>query len=243
MKDEAMAIGDWIHGWRMVARNRGTTAAAVLSLALGIGANTAVFSVIDTTFLRPLAYAKPDRLAMVWSLPAGHPEQRHPANLSTYYAVRDGNHAFEALGVVNNGPSGVRSLGAEQAGMPPEQITGLTMSPSMFDVFGISPFMGRAFTETEDQVDRAAPVVLLAYRLWQGRFGGDPQIVGKIIELDGIPTTMIDVMRSDFKFFEAPVDFVAPLEVTHALEQSKQGFNFVIGRLRPSVRSSRPKRR
>jgi putative ABC transport system permease protein len=226
---------DLSHGCRIVARTKGTAAVAVLSLALGIGANTAIFSLINTTFLRPLAYTKPDRLAMVWSYPIDRPEQRHPASLSSYYAVRDGNHSFETVGAVNNGPGAVRNLGAERDGTPPEQLKGLTLSPSMFDVFGVSPLQGRAFTKAEDQVDQVAPVVLLSYHLWQNRFGGDRSIVGRTITLDGTPTTVIGVMPADFRFFEAPVDFVAPLEATHSLEQSKQGFNFVIGRLKPGV--------
>ena len=226
---------DLWHGCRIVARNKTTAAAAVLSLALGIGANTAIFSLISTTFLRPLAYSNPDGLAMVWSYPVDRPEQRHPASLSSYYAVRDRNRSFDAVGAVNNGPGAVRSLGAERDGTPPDQVIGLTMSPSMFDVFGVSPLLGRVFTQAEDRVDQVAPVVLLSYRLWQTRFVGDRNIVGKTIALDGFPTTVIGVMPADFKFFEAQVDFVAPLEVTRSLEQSKQGFNFVIGRLKPGV--------
>ena len=148
-----------------LAEKRAPLQLAVLSLALGIGANTAVFGLIDTALLRPHTYAAPNRLAMVWSFPVDRPDQHHPASLSGYYAVRDKNRSFEAVGAVNNGAGAVRSLGAEQDGAPPEQITGLPLSPSMFN----SPLLGRAFTEAEDQVDNVAPVVLLSYRLWQGR--------------------------------------------------------------------------
>lgn len=106
--------------------------------------------------------------------------QRHPASLSGYYAFRDRNLSFEAIGAINNGPGAVRSPGAERDGTPPDQVIGLTMSPSMFDVFGVSPWLGRAFPQAEDQVDQVAQTLdqqvqyqyLRLYVLLVGLFGG-----------------------------------------------------------------------
>src|SRR5205823_5893593 len=114
-------------------------------------------------------------------------------------------------------------------------------SPALFNVLGIKPLMGRAFTESEDQVGNVAPVVLISYKLWQSRFGNDPQIVGKPISLGLAPTTIIGVLPAGFELFKDPnaeatrandIDFVLPLELTPTQVQSKVGGLTIVGRLK-----------
>jgi len=124
---------DLVHGFLMLLKKPGLTAVAALSLALGIGANTVIFSLINGTLLRPLAFADPDRLVVVWKTPAGHPDQRNNVNVSSYFAVRNRSSSFESVGAFNGA---LANIGAEQDGAPAERINGEAFTPSMFKVIG-----------------------------------------------------------------------------------------------------------
>src|SRR5579862_1233420 len=202
---------DLVHGFQMLLQKPALTAVAALSLALGIGANTVIFSLINGTLLRPLAFADPDRLVVVWKTPIGHPDQRNNPNVSTYFAIRDHNSSFESVGAFNGAPA---NLGAEQNGAPAERINGQTFSPSMFKVIGVQPRLGRIFTDDEDQVDNAALVVIISDRLWQSHFNRDPNVVGKMLIMDKMPITVIGVMPAGFTFFNDDTDFWAPLPLS-----------------------------
>ena len=152
---------DVLYGVRMLVKKPGFTAVASLSLALGIGANTVIFSLINTTLLRPLGFPEPEKLTVVWSAPLQHKDQRGAVNVSSYFAFRDKNHSFEALGAFNGDQ---RNLGAEQNGAPAERIQGQTFTPSMFQAIGVKPELGRLFTDAEDPIDNAAPVILISHR-------------------------------------------------------------------------------
>src|SRR5271170_3840109 len=109
---------DTAHGFQMLLKRPGLTAVAALSLALGIGANTVIFSLINGTLLRPLAFQDPDRLVVVWTVPVGKPDQTNSVNVSTYFTIRDRNTSFESVGVFNGAPA---NLGAEHNGAPAER--------------------------------------------------------------------------------------------------------------------------
>jgi putative ABC transport system permease protein len=223
---------DLVHGFQMLLQKPALTAVAALSLALGIGANTVIFSLINGTLLRPLAFADPDRLVVVWKTPIGHPDQRNNPNVSTYFAIRDHNSSFESVGAFNGAPA---NLGAEQNGAPAERINGQTFSPSMFKVIGVQPRLGRIFTDDEDQVDNAAPVVIISDRLWQSHFNRDPNVVGKMLIMDKMPITVIGVMPAGFTFFNDDTDFWAPLPLSRLQVQSKQGFLVLVAKLKKGV--------
>lgn len=223
---------DLLYGVRMLAKKPGFTAVAALSLALGIGANTIVFSLIDTTLLRPLAFPEPSRLMVVWTVPLQHLDQRNSVSASSYFAFRDRNSSFEAIGAFN-GATG--NVGAEQNGAPAERINGQGFTPSMFNVIGVKPQFGRIFTDAEDQVDNAAPVVLISDRFWKSHFNGDRNVLGKTMIMDKAPVTVIGVMPPNFNFFQDDADYWSPLPIGRLQSLSKQGFLIIIGRLKRGV--------
>jgi len=229
-------VRDVLYGLRGLRRSPGFAAAAMVSLALGISANTVIFSLVDSTLLKPLPLPDADRLVVIWNVadPA-NPDRLGASSIPRYFAFRDQAQSFEAVGAFNGLACGVKTLGFLQNGVPPERILGQTVSPSLFRALGVSPVIGRTFTDDEDVVDQVAPVVLLSHRTWQRRFGGDPQILGKTMTLDRVPTEVIGVLPETFDFFGEQIEFVAPLCLTKAQVNSRVGANTVIGRLKPGV--------
>ena len=231
--DEAAA--DFLSGVRALRRAPGFTAAAVLSLALGIGANTLVFSLLDSTVLKPLALPDSDRLVAIWTVASDGPTQLGTSSITRYTSFRDHARSFESVGAYNGIACGVKTLGFEQDGVAPERILGQTISPSMFRTLGVQPMIGRAFTDAEDVVDQVAPVVVIGYQMWKRRFFGDPAIVGQVITLDRTRTTIIGVMPESFDFFGKDREFLAPLCLTRAQVEGRTGGNSIVARLRPGV--------
>ena len=225
-------LQDAVHGFRLLLKKPGFMVIATLSLALGIGANTVIFSLINTTLLRPLGFPRPDQLVVIWTVPLQHKDQRNTVNGSTYFHFRDKSQSYEAFGVFNGS---VKNLGAEKDGAPAERLDEETFSPSMFRVTGVRPQLGRIFTEAEDQIDNDAPVVLISDRFWRRHFNGDRNVIGKTLILDKTPTTIIGVMPPGFNFFDDEADLWGPQPIGHLQAQSKQGFLVAVGRLKPAV--------
>src|SRR5688500_14709199 len=165
-------IQDLRYGLRSLIRQPGFALTAILALALGIGANTAVFSVVYAVLLKPLPYPEPDALVYV--------HDTYPAvtfasvSVAKYVALRDGNRSLEALGAMTPGSVTLTGRG------DPEQIPGSRVSSDLFLVMKVPALHGRWFTREED-LPNAPPVIVLSYSLWQRRFGGDPAIVGSAI--------------------------------------------------------------
>jgi putative ABC transport system permease protein len=227
---------DLLCGVRGLRRAPGFTAVASISLALGIGANTLVFSLVDSTLLRPLSLPEPDRLVTIWNVPdVTKPDRLGTNSIPRYFALRDMTRSFDSVAAHNGLACGIKNLGFEENGAAPERILGQTVSPSMFRTLGVQPFMGRAFTDAEDQVDQVAPVVVLTYATWQRRFGGDSAVLGQTIILDRLPTTVIGVMPESFDFFGDQVEFFVPLCITRVQVESRIGANTIIARLKPGV--------
>ena len=229
-------VSDLRHGVRSIRRAPGFASVAVLSLALGIGANTLVFSVLNAALLTQGALQDPDRLVFLWNVPdLSRPDQFGTNSISRYVAWRDESRSFESVAAFNGIACGIRTLGFEQNRVPPERIVGQTVSPSFFRTLGVQPMIGRTFTEAEDIVDQVAPVVLISHRTWERRFGGNPGVVGKTVTLDRTPTTVIGVLPPTFDFFGERIEFVAPLCLTRAQVESRVGGNTVVARLRAGV--------
>jgi putative ABC transport system permease protein len=233
LADEVRA--DLVGGVRALRRAPGFTLAAGLSLALGIGANTLVFSLLDSTVLKPLALPEPERLVAIWTVPPDRPDQLGTSNISRFRAFRDHARSFESIAAYNGIACGVKTLGFERDGVAPERIFGQTVSPGLFRTLGVQPIMGRTFTEAEDVVDQVAPVALVSHSMWQRRFNGDPAIVGKTLTLDRTTTTIIGVLPPGFDFFGDAREFFAPLCLTRAQVEGRSGGNSLIGRLKPGV--------
>ncbi|HEY7190414.1 MAG TPA: ABC transporter permease [Vicinamibacterales bacterium] len=234
LADELRA--DLICGLRGLRRAPGFTAVAAISLALGIGANTLVFSLVDAALLRPLSLPQPERLVTIWNIPdITKPDRLGTHSISRYVAFKDMARSFESVAAHNGIACGIKSLGFEEDGIPPERVLGQTVSPSMFRTLGAQPLLGRTFTDAEDQVDQVSAVVVLSYRTWQRRYAADRDIVGKTMVLDRLPTTIIGVMPEQFDFFGDRVEFFVPLCLTRAQVEGRVGGNTVIARLKPSV--------
>jgi putative ABC transport system permease protein len=227
---------DVLHGIRNLRRNPGFAVAATVSLALGIGANSLIFSILDSTLLKPLAFPEPGRLAVLWTVPLDDARQAQPASLSTFFEFRDRMTSFESVGAYNGGANcSQRTLSDEENGVPAERVTGQAFSPSLFRALGVKPLLGRTFRDDEDKVDDVANVAVLSYGTWQRRFGANPAIVGKTFTLSRSKTAVIGVMPPDFTFFGNQVELFMPLCVNSAQLISRVGGNTILGRLKPGV--------
>ncbi len=224
-------VGDLKFGARMLRKNTGFAATAILTLALGIGANTAIFSVVNTVLLQPLPYRDPGRL--VWA-DVYNPQMNDNAVANpefTNWALN--NHSFEAMGAMGN--AGPMTL--TQAGEP-EQVMGGFMTPSLLEVLGVQPQIGRWFTR-EEGLPGGASVVLLSDSLWRRKFNADPAIVGKGITLDQESYTVVGVMPASFRY---PVrglnpEFIPVFQLPEKVDWNVQRMSLamVVGRLKPGA--------
>jgi putative ABC transport system permease protein len=220
---------DLRYGARMLWKNPGFTAVAVIALALGIGANSAIFSVVNTVLLRPLPYKDPDRLVLVWEdrTARGYPRDTPaPAN---YVDWRDQNKVFEGMAAI-----ATHSLNLTGSGEP-ERIEGKRVSASFFPLLGVEPLFGRTFLPEEDQPG-ANRVVVLSHGLWQRRFGSDRGILGKQLTLNGESVTVVGVMPQDFQFPTREDELWVPIAFTPQQAAARQSHYLqVIARTKPGV--------
>ena len=157
---------DILYGLRMLAKNPIFTTVAALSLALGIGLNTAIFTLINTMLWGSLPWNQPERVAMIWSVPPQHLDRTSNVSIPDYMAFKERNRSFQTLGAL---ALDEQDFGAAENGMPAERIVGEEFTPELLQALGVKPLMGRFFTAAEDEIDHAAPVLLLSYRLWRRR--------------------------------------------------------------------------
>ncbi|HET9478986.1 MAG TPA: ABC transporter permease, partial [Pyrinomonadaceae bacterium] len=207
----------------------GFTAVAVLTLALGIGANTAIFSVVNAVLLRPLQFRDPGRLVMIWedATFAGFPRNTPaPAN---YVDWKTQTQSFEDVAASAESTFNLTGDG------DPERVNAYKVTANFFPLFGVAPALGRTFVADEDRPG-AHKVAVLSHGLWQARYGGDPQIVNRDIQLDGEKYTVAGVMPAGFQFFESDVRLWVPLELD-AEELANRGGHYlkVVARLKPGV--------
>jgi len=196
---------DLRYGLRMMRRNPGFTAVAMLSLALGIGANTAIFSVIYAVLLRPLPYRDPGSLVLVFS--SGREDPRQPVSLDDFAALKSQSQSFEAMAIFykNTGFSRANLTGTAE----PELVQGGFVSADFFPLMGISPRVGRLFTPDEET--RRDRVVILSQGLWNRRFGAAPDVIGKTLQIDGVDFQIIGVMPATFQIPARETQFWAPI--------------------------------
>ena len=171
----------------MIIKHRMVTCVAVLALGLGIGANTAIFSIINAVVLRPLPYRDPEQLMTILH------EGSNPVAPANYFDLAEQSRSFEGIAAAQWWEPNL--TGRDQ----PEHLRGLKLTAQMFQVLGVSPALGRTFNPDEDQPGRDR-VVVLSNRLWQRRFGGEPGVVGQQVTIDGESHTIIGVMPPDFQF-------------------------------------------
>ncbi len=214
---------------RMFAKNPAFTAIAVLTLALGIGANTAIFGVVDGVLLHPLPFAHASRIVWGWGqLPVAPHAAVSPLNV---YDYRSQNHSFEHFGaffVLNASPQDL-SIGGHA-----EQVEGTMVTADFFEALGAKPYLGRPFLAADEQT--ASPQTLvLSYRLWKQKFGGDPGVVGRTIISDGNSVTVVGVMPPNFNYpQEAEIWFPEPM-LAPGMSNRAAGFLRPVGLLKPGV--------
>jgi putative ABC transport system permease protein len=219
---------------RAARRDPGFTSVAVLTLALGIGANTAIFSVVNTVLLKPLPYRDPDRLVFVWERNTSVGKDRDLVSPPNFQDWRTQNTVFDELGAYRL--DGFTLSGVDE----PESISALNASSSLFRVLGVEAVIGRAFTEDEER--RRDRVVVLSHEFWQRQFGGDRNVVGRSITLSGGSFVVVGVMPVNFRFPEGtPIDLYSPLVLTQVDELTgrRRHTLTVIGRLKDGVTRER----
>ncbi len=226
-------LQDLKYGTRMLVKSPGFTAVAVLTLALGIGANTAIFSVVDTVLLRPMPYKDPDRLVMIWVTESGSSEGLFPATGPDFQDWRAQNTVFEdiAAGTI----SGLTLTGAGE----PRKLEGVEVSPQMFGMLGVSLSLGRTFAPDESSAGKDH-VIILSYGLWQRALGGKRETVGSKITLDGQAYDVAGVMPKNFQFpriWGVTPEYWVPLNLEQPKWRKERGSHWmwVIARLKPGV--------
>jgi hypothetical protein len=168
---------------------------AILTLALGIGANTAIFSVVDTLLLRPLPFKDPDRIVMIWGyLPKlAHTSDKFPSSAGNYLGLVKQAQSFQELAAFRQWTWQLTHTGE------PEQLQGVRVSANFFAALGANPALGQTFSAEQDQ-EGASPVAIISNRLWQREFSGDRNVVGKSLMLNGRTVPVVGVMPLDFEF-------------------------------------------
>jgi putative ABC transport system permease protein len=222
-------LHDLRYAARLQRKNPGFTIIAIIALALGIGANTAIFSVVNTVLLRPLPYKDPERLVMVWedATKSGYPRDTPAA--ANFVDWRDQSQNFEGMAAIADESFNLTGSG------DPERLEGRRVSANMFPLLGVDPQIGRVFTAAEDQPG-AQRVVVLSYALWQRRFGGDPGIIGQSLTLNGESHVVVGVMPARFQFPSSDDQAWVPIALTQQ-EAGNRNRHYleVVGRLRPGV--------
>src|SRR5579863_10469823 len=223
---------DIVYGFRALRKKPGFTIVAALSLALGIGANTVIFSLINTTLLRPLRYAAPERLVELWSIPTDHKDQRNWVTAFNLLAFQQLAKSFEAMGGTREQ---VCNIGADEHGQPPERVDCENFMPSMFKTLGVKPILGRVLAEDENPVDDTARVLVISERFWERYFNRDPKVVGKIMKVDGLDKTVIGVMPKNFFMFDDQADCWTAMNWTKTEMASATYALGTVARLKPGV--------
>jgi len=222
-------VQDVAFAFRQLRKRPGFTLVLVVTLALGIGAATAVFSVVEGVLLHPLPYPSPDRLTVVWTQFPGQNLMKFPASWPEYQDYRRNSRSYEDLGLWG---STQRTLTGDG---DPERLEVAYFTWSMFQVLGVAPELGRVFSAEEDQ-DGHDRVVVLSHGLWERRFGSDPSVIGRTLEMDGAPLTVLGVMPSGFSFPNRSTQAWIPLGIDPANPPGRAShFGRILGRLAPGV--------
>jgi putative ABC transport system permease protein len=188
-------IADLRYGLRILGKNPGFTVVALLTLALGIGANTAIFSVLDAVLLRPLPYSEPQQLVKLWSrfTGIGLANDQNDVSAPEFRDFQQLNQSFSDIAAINGGTFNIGLQGS------PERVVGATVSPSLFHILGVQPSLGRTFLPEEGRPGHDHEV-LLGYGLWKRAFGARPDVIGSTIRVDAVPMTVVGVMPAGFDY-------------------------------------------
>ncbi|MBI4473856.1 MAG: ABC transporter permease [Acidobacteria bacterium] len=228
---------DLRYAFRMLVRNRTITLFAIVALALGIGANSAIFSVYNAVLLRPLPYEDPDRLVMVYGvLTRDGQQERRSASYPDFLDWRSRNRAFDGISVINSTAFNLTGLDT------PERVRGELVSADHFTVLGVQPFLGRTFFGEEDQTLDTHRVAVISHGFWRRRFAADQNAIGKQMDLNGRAFTVIGVMPESFRGVGdnqsevwMPMAMVSTIRPAQILGQRQQRWLSAVARLKPGV--------
>ena len=190
---------------RSLLKNPGFLVVVILSLALGIAANSTIFSVLDTLLYRPLPYPQPEKLVVIWQTQQAHPEQRNAPPIAQQVDWSKQNHVFEDIALISfNDSASVSGLGE------PRPLRTQYVTPNLFSLLGAKPIMGRVFLATEAQ-DKAQTIVI-SYEFWKRELNSDPQVLGKSFSIEGVVSTIVGVMQPRFSpFYGGRLDLWVPI--------------------------------
>ena len=214
---------------RMLVKKPSFTIIVIVALAIGIGANTAIFSVVKSILLTPLPYKNQDRISMIWmdNPKLAVSEDWHP--YPNYLDFKEQNQVFEDMAAFNT-----RSFNLTGAGEP-VRVSGIWTTASLFSVLGVDPARGNVFTEAEEEPGKDL-VVVLSHGLWQRTFGGDPGVIGQSISMNGVSRTVIGIMPASFSFPDKKTEFWIPLALNPRQRQARFAISYkAVGRLKPGV--------
>lgn len=213
------------YAWRLLAKNPGFTAITILTLAIGIGANSALFSVVDGLLLRPLPYPDSGRLMTIWA----KPPKGGMANISTadFFDIRERSRSFERISGGQQAEFNVAINGTA------ERLTGFRVTAGFFETLGVKPALGRSFME-DDSRPGAPRVAILGHGAWQRRFGGDLRAIGRVVTVNGDPCTIAGVMPASFRFVFTP-EMWFPYQLERAGASREERFLAAFGKLKPGV--------
>jgi len=201
---------------------------AITTLALAIGADVAIFSLVNTILLRPLPYPEPDRLVGLWHAAPGLKLDEMPQSAATYIRYREAAESLAAIGAVTD-----REL-TLTGDAEPERLQAAAVSASLFDVLGVVPALGRPL-RAEEELPGAAPVAILGHGLWQRRFGGDPGVVGRMVRIDGVAREVIGVLPEGFAYPDVDTQMWVALEIDPARAPLGAFGWRAVGRMKPGV--------
>jgi predicted permease len=218
---------DFRFGIRLLLKSPGFAAVAILTLALGIGANTAIFSVVDAMLLRPLPYPQPERLVRIWESSVKFDSPRNVVNPRNFLDWRDHAQSFEAMAAITDSLTNI-SLNGQ-----PFAVQSLWVSPEFFSILRVPPLLGRAFV-SGDGVPGRDRVVVLSHAFWQRHFGADPGVIGQKMEVDGQSCTIVGVMPRTFSFPKSRAELWKPLAFDRK-EDLGGRYLTVVARLKPGV--------
>ena len=222
---------DVVYGVRTLRRTPGFAVVAAVSLALGIGANAAVFSVLNSALLRPLPFPDAGRLTILRTIDVQGGRQAN-ASLPDYLAWKERARSFDAIeaSLVDQ-----RDLGSEENGSPAERIGGALFTPGLFPLLGARPLLGRLPTDDDLTNTRPASVVIISHRLWQRRFASDPNILNRTVRFGAITFSIVGVMAPDFRYPDDGVEYWVPMRLLGRERQASARFYVVVGRLKSAV--------
>jgi putative ABC transport system permease protein len=221
-------LQDLRYAVRLLLRTPGFTLLAALTLALGIGANAAIFSVLDAVLLRPLPYGQPERLVFVYSQFPAMSFDRFWTSPPEFLDLRQQSKSLEELGAYTTGSVNI-------TGEQPVRVKTARVSAGLFDVLGVGPELGRVFTAGED-LPKTEPMLVLSHELWQTAFGGEKSVIGRRVQVDGVDRTVLGVMPPGFDVGNEHVEAWVPLALDPANPGNRGShYLYLVGRLKPGI--------